>query len=679
MDRQQNTPRTRWLTVGVKLLLGVALASNCFIGALLVVNNRATHAVEQMVTEVLAIRERVDDNLRATIVRLQKEFIALPQLFAVDPKKTILAQVEQEFRIRERQQLTGRDSYATLFSRTEKRDLANGKLLLTLDDDALTLSQGLFDEQGTFLEAIERWFLASNQPEQDRERLRTLIDSAQAAPNTSAGFEEKIALLRGIAADKSIEAEKSRNEILGYVDEITLQEQRMAEASRQQRRFSLTVGLAAILGNVLVLFVLTRIIIERPLHRLTGIVEELGAGNYPEIPWGRRRDQIGVLCSAIGRFRDVLLTLKREEERKADDRQRIETLVHAMTVAIQHLDERAAQMAQMSLSLQELAGITEREAKNVAGLAGDTAGRTNEVSASSRQISAVVQTIHSELGAQNTEVDHIVGEIGRARRQLAELRQSVAEIDTIVGAVHAITDKTKILAINAAIEAVKAGEHGRGFAVVADEVKQLSQNTAHATRDVLDKIEAINETCRFFIDCFDTLDHGAEQLHRVSGTIDQAVDQQRTLTGAIVDLAAATGQNTQEVSSRIAEVSGAAAGVLQLSIDTHRCADEVAALLGDLLQGSVHGLEELTVRGEAIGLENDPALPDTHRSAQDHIADCAGNEGTEQHGYLGTLDRGGIVEGQQRDENRHGKADAAEQAGTEDMAPCYGVGQARNA
>lgn len=83
----------------------------------------------------------------------------------------------------------------------------------------------------------------------------------------------------------------------------------------------------------------------------------------------------------------------------------------------------------------------------------------------------------------------------------------MSEIDAIVGAVHLITDQTKILAINAAIEAVKAGDHGRGFAVVANEVKKLSQDTALATRDVLDKIEAINSTCRAFIACFDLLFH----------------------------------------------------------------------------------------------------------------------------------------------------------------------------
>jgi methyl-accepting chemotaxis protein len=615
--------RKSWMTVGVKLLLGVALASNCFIGALLFVNNRTGHAIEQMATEILAIRERVDVNLRATIVRLQNEFVALPQLFAVDPKKAILAQVEQEFQLRERQRLAGRESYAALFSRTEKRDLVKGQVVVQSGPDGLFLSRGLFDEQGAFTEEVERLQLASDRPQQDQERLRALVDSVQAGLDNNAGFTEKVALLREIAADKSIEAEKSRNEMLSTIDEINLHEQRMTEANRQQRHFSLAAGLAAILGNVLVLFFLTRTIIERPLHRLTGIVEQLIAGNFPEIPWKNRRDQIGVLCSAIGCFREVLLTLKREEERKAQDRQCIENLVGAMTASIEQLDHRAGEMTHLSLALQDLAGITERESKNVAGLAGDTAGRTDEVSASSLAIRSVAGEIQRELGAQNSEVTHIVGEIGRARHQLAALKRSVAEIDTIVGAVHAITDQTKILAINATIEAVKAGDHGRGFAVVANEVKTLSQHTAHATRDVLDKIEAINRTCHSFIASFDSLDQDAAQLNRVTATIGEAVDRQRALTGVIVELTAATGANTREVSTRIAEVNDAAAGVLRFSADARHCAEEIALQLSDLLADSLRDLGSM--RGQQPPAEDrvgSPAvdLPVPHRQTGEPAA-----------------------------------------------------------
>jgi methyl-accepting chemotaxis protein len=583
----------RWLTVGAKLLIGVALASNCFIGALLTINYQSTLHIEQMVAKVLAIREQVDVNLRDTIVKLQQEFTALPRLFQTDPKTALLAQVARDFQVQEQQQVSGREAYGAGFSRTEKRDLAKGLAVVQVENGNLMFSHGLVDAQGNFTDTVERLRLVSSHPDEDLLTLQKHVAAAYASQNGSSDLEQKIAALRKVAADKSIEAEKTRNEILGYVDEISAMEHEMASANRQQRRFSLSIGLATIIANVLVLFFLTRIIIEKPLHRLTAIVEALGAGQYPEVPWQERRDQIGVLSAGIRRFREVLLALKQEEGRKDEEQQIIETLVDTMTASIHHLDDQVRHMARMSLSLQDLAGITELESKNVAALASDTAVHTDEVAASSQQISSVVVDIHAQLGGQAVEVQHIVGEIGRVRQQLDGLKQSVFEINTIVAAVHVITDQTKILSINATIEAAKAGIHGRGFAVVADEMKKLSQDTAHATRDVLGKIETINATCQTFIDCFDSIDQGAHQLKQVTAAIGGAVDIQKDLTGAIVDLTTRTTENTQQVSTRIKAVNKAAGGVLQLSIDANRCADEIAALLDTLLRGPVHRLEAL--------------------------------------------------------------------------------------
>jgi len=608
MTRKTSTAGTGWLTVGCKLLLGVALASNCCIGALLFVNHRATARLEGMMADVLAIRDQVDANLRQTIVTLQNEFMGLPKLFTTDPKASVLTQVERQFQIQERQRLSGRESYAALYSRTEKRDLANGLMVVTVENDQPVLSYGLFDAGGAFTADIDRLLLVSSQAEADRERLQALLATALGEASSPTAIEEGIGRLRGLAADKSIEAEKSRTEILGYIDQIAQQEQRMQEASRQQRRFSFGVGLAAIAANVLVLFFLTRSIVERPLHHLTRAVEALSAGQFPEIPWCRRRDQIGVLARAIGSFREALLSLQQLEASKAKDRRRIETLVGTMTEAIHRLNERAGQMATMSHTLQGVAEATKQAAENVAVLAGDTAKRTDQVSAASQQISTVVDGIHQQLAVQNREERAMRAEIDQARHMLEGLSRSVAEIDGIVATVQAITVQTRILAINATIEAAKAGEHGRGFAVVAEEVKKLSQNTAHATQDVLTKIEAINAICTSFITSIDTLEHGAGQLHQVTAAIGSAVDGQRELTGGIVALSAATEENTREVSTRITEVHAAAAGVLQFSADARRYAEEIALQLGDLLDGNVRELEAMRLESTEDGFLPEAAI-----------------------------------------------------------------------
>lgn len=595
--RPEISPQQGWLTVGLKLLLGVALASNSCIALLLSINHGATMRVETMMTEVLDIRDEIDTDLRGAIVQLQGQFLNLPHMFLNNPAQAILQEVERSFTITKRLRLTGRDQYGAGYSRTEKRDLTKGKFVAAITDNQLTIARGLLDDQGLFLDAVELLVLASEAPAADYERLQTLIAEIEAKSGSAQFYEEKLAGLRALVADKSLEAEQSRTKILGYVDRINLQEQQMRAAMERQQYQSLYAGLAAVCINILALFLLTRIIIERPLGRLTALVESLGAGQYPEIPWCTRRDQIGVLCAAMARFRTALLRLQQEEQRKEADRKQIEHLVDTMSATIHGLDDQAAAMAHMALALQEFAGKTEAIAIDVAGLADDTARRTLEVGDSSWQINAAVGDIHRELAVQNTEVNQFMHEIGQARRQLEELRHSVGEIDTIVAMVRVITDQTRILALNATIEAVKAGEFGRGFVVVADEVKKLSQDTALATRDVREKIEAINRTCQVFITSFDSLDNGASALQQVTRTIDLAVERQRSLAGAIVALSRASGENTREVSTRIDEVSNAAANVLNLSRDTRRHAEEIAAQLGHLLAGSVTDLGTMCRRG----------------------------------------------------------------------------------
>nr|WP_321466691.1 methyl-accepting chemotaxis protein [uncultured Desulfobulbus sp.] len=583
-----------WLTVGLKLLLGVAIASNSCIAALLSINHGATQRVESMMTEVMEIRDQIDTNLRDSIVQLQQQFLALPKHFKNDPTEQVVKVVEQTFPPTKRLTLTGRDQYSPFYSRTEKRDLAKGKFVVHIHANQLLLSHGLLDEDGTFTDKVEQLVLASADPEADRDRLQALVAEVTAKSGSAQFYEEKVAELRSMVADKSLEAEQSRTQILGFVDRINMQERRIQRAMEQQQYQSLYAGLAAVGINVLALFLLTRIIIERPLQHLIRIVEALGAGEFPELPPRKRRDQIGVLYAAIARFRETLLHLNRVEQRKAEDHQRIRDLVGTMPQTIQGLNSRSTEMAQVAHTMQNLAGQTRQASSEVAELADDTARLTTEVNDSSHRISTAVGEINEELGVQNRAVEKIVDEIEQARHHLAALHGSVAEIDTIVGTVRAISDQTKILAINATIEAVKAGDAGRGFAVVAGEVKKLSQDTALATGDVLAKIEAINTTCTSFLTSFDTIGTNVDALHRVTATIDQAIGRQRQLSRTIVALTGSAGNNTGEVSTRIGEVSAAAAEVLQHAETTNSCAEVIASQLGTLLSGSVRSLDAIT-------------------------------------------------------------------------------------
>ncbi len=586
-----------WLTVGIKLLVGVALTSNCCIGILLLVNHRANIKVEGMTSRMLSIRDRIDTNLRETIVGLQNEFGKLPSLFEHDLKQSILDRAERDFGITGREQLAGRDAWTSLFSRTEKRDLANGHLVAHVVEGRLYLSHGLTDEKGTFTGTVERLQLGGNQAENGLVHVQALLAAAAPGQDRSELREQQISALQLVVADKSIEAERTRNEILGHVDEISAMEHAMAATRNQQRRSALLAGLAAILVNLLVLFALTRVIVERPLHRLTAILDAIREGNCPEIPWKDRCDQIGVLGSAIGRFGESQAALRREERRRGERQEAIDELVDCLTQSMHQLSGKARELAGMSSSLQELAAVTERESRMVTGTAAESTASTQEVRGASVRMSDMVDDIHSQTARQGTIVLDTLTRIAHARQQLQVLKKSVAEIATITGTVRTITDQTKILAINATIEAMKAGEMGRGFAVVAGEVKKLSMDTAHATGDIFHIIESMDSICQAFINCFDQIDQSMAQIDNVTANITDAAGLQQQLTGTMLASTAQTVDSTQQVSAGIGEVSTAAAGVARLSAKARLGCDEMAAALERLLQNTVNGLQALEAKG----------------------------------------------------------------------------------
>ena len=117
MNNFSNMRKIRWITVGTKILFGVTLISNLFIGSLLYINLRASATVQETVNDVLSIREELSTHLRKTIVDLQKEFLSLPGFFKSDSRKKILETIDREFQIAQNQIVKGRENYQKFYSR----------------------------------------------------------------------------------------------------------------------------------------------------------------------------------------------------------------------------------------------------------------------------------------------------------------------------------------------------------------------------------------------------------------------------------------------------------------------------------------------------------------------------------------------------------------------------------
>ncbi|KJR99233.1 MAG: hypothetical protein VR65_17725 [Desulfobulbaceae bacterium BRH_c16a] len=587
----------RFLTVGVKILMGVAIASNLFIGALLYANLQSSATVEQKVNEVLLIKEELSSNLRAAIVKLQDEFLALPEFFRIDPKADIIRAIEQTFHISERQQLKGREAYSHLYDRNERRDIAKNSFIVQTADSKLIIASGIFDQDGNFKDAVERMTLASSDPVEDGARLRILIDTVTKESDSSGALRRKVSDLDAKVADTALEAETTRNEILQHVEGIQAKEHELNEIRLQQRRFTLIMGGLAVLANMIVLFILVRFLVEQPLHKLTNTIDAINAGRSPDVPYRHRQDQIGVLSGAIRNFREALLNIRKENERKAHEKVIIEEMFATITSVVDNLESRAKELVNTADSLQELASATEIQAESVTHRAEDTAEHTDSVSESTVRLQSAFIDINGQVRDQNRIVASILESNTRSRHYIDELNTSIRAIGSIIAAVEEITDQTKLLALNATIEAARAGAAGKGFAVVASEVKELSLKTEKATDDVLNKVDAIEEARSVLLDHLEEIDRRMQDLNQRTGNITRAIVDQQTVTDNIAQLAGRTSENTHTVSISIAEVSDASARTRSLAGLVHESSSEISQQLTNLLQNTTTRLEQLAQCG----------------------------------------------------------------------------------
>jgi methyl-accepting chemotaxis protein len=205
----------------------------------------------------------------------------------------------------------------------------------------------------------------------------------------------------------------------------------------------------------------------------------------------------------------------------------------------------------------------------------------------------MMQEISNQIGSQGSVVQTILAGNDGSRNSIRQLSQSVREIDGIIQLIQEVAAQTRVLSLNATIEASHAGQAGKGFTVVADGIRTLSEETEKATKEIMVKVSAI-ETAGTMLDrSLREIDRGMQDLRQVSANISRTVIEQEMVTGNIAGLVSQTSDNTRTVSASIAEVNIAAARTSDLSRQVHDHAGEIAAKLAELLHETTARLQQL--------------------------------------------------------------------------------------
>jgi methyl-accepting chemotaxis protein len=240
--------------------------------------------------------------------------------------------------------------------------------------------------------------------------------------------------------------------------------------------------------------------------------------------------------------------------------------------------------------------------QQMAGNAEETATQATVVSATSEQVSQnvnVVAASSEEMLASIREIAKSANESARVARSavgvatstnqtIARLGDSSIEIGKVIKVITSIAQQTNLLALNATIEAARAGEAGKGFAVVANEVKELAKETAKATEEIGQKIDAIQGDSKAAINAIAEVSTIINQINDLSNTIASAVEEQTATTNEIGRNVSEAARGTNEIARNITGVATAAKDTTTGASDTQRAAaalSDMANMLRSLMAG----------------------------------------------------------------------------------------------